>query len=597
MDRRTTVLSWVVVPGWVALVVGQGAWGQAFVNVSGGGGGGSGISYLENRNRPPTFADGDNTYILQTGSAAARDFDGDGWVDLVVSRFDDTPILYRNVADVSGPGGRKFVDVTASTGFGGGAGLAVNTHINGMAWGDVDNDGRPDLYATTYAGRNHLFMNKGNGQFVDEAESRGAALPLAAGLTHKGMSVSYGDYDRDGYLDIAVGWWSPTAVNDANAGFQLLRNRGAAGPGTYEVVTQSARVDTFRNPARNMAFTPRFADLDNDGWPDLAVASDFGTSELFWNNQDGTFTDGTEAAAVNAESSAMGSSFADFDRDGDQDWFVTSIFGSGNRLYRNRIIRPGQTGTPRSFSDATNPSGVWGGGLMNAGWGWGTSFFDYDMDGWQDVIATNGMALTAAEFGNDRTRLWRNTMGGTGLVGFAEVGVANNIIDTDNGKGLVVFDLDNDGAPDVFIVNNASTPILYRNTLAGTAKFLKLRLFGVTSNADAIGAVVTISDPLLGPDLVQELSGSSNYLGQNDLSLLFGLGQFAGTIDRISIRWPSGLVQEFTDVLPGVSYRVLEGNGLLLPVATVPEAGGSVGLLMVAGAGAVATRRRRRGRS
>lgn len=567
-ERRMRCACVVLAAGLVG-VSGGVVRGQAFTRATAT----SGISYVQNTSPPvgqllPTESD----YIITTGAAAARDYDGDGWVDLVVSRYDATPILYRNVADALVPGGRKFMDVTAGSGLdvGGAAG-----RINGLGWADVNNDGRVDLFATTKSNRHSLFINQGNGQFVDEAESRGVALPLN-GAVHGGMSPSFGDYDRDGYLDIAVGSWGMGNA-ESNSGFQLLRNRGAADPGKFDVVTMTTGFANL-TALRRWAFTPRFTDLDNDGWADIAMSSDFGNGRVFWNNQDGTFTVNEGEAGVGAETSAMGNTVGDFDRDGDLDWYVSSIAGS--RLYRNRTIRPGQVGTARTFSDASTLGAT---GVSSGGWGWGTSFLDYDLDGWQDLVGTNGMTYPFSSYDNDRTQLWRNT-GGAGTVGFTELGLTNGVNDIEDGKGLVVFDYDNDGAPDVFIVNNASGPVLYRNLLAGTNGYLKLRLFGVMSNADAVGAWVTVSDAQLGADLVQEVSASSNFLGQNDLSLLFGLGQLGGTIDRITIRWPSGFVQEFTNVTPGASYRVLEGYGVLLPMATVPEPGMILwGMLGVAG--------------
>jgi hypothetical protein len=546
------------VAAWVVSVTASAeAAGPAFTDVTAL----SGINYVQ-KVSPYLF-----TYEIQTGGAAARDFDGDGWTDLVVSRFDNAPILYRNVADASGPGGRRFVDVTA------GSGLGVNAGINGLGWADIDRDGRPDLYATSGSNRHFLFMNKGNGKFVEEAALRNADLTIANGI-HGGMSVSYGDYNRDGYADIAVGNWSQGADSQPNSSMQLLRNRGAAAPGHFDVTTYTSGIDIPAEPDfRRFAFTPRFADLDNDGWQDLAVSSDGGHAKLWWNNKDGTFTNGTQAANTGTESAAMGNTVADFDRDGDLDWVTTSI-GSigGNRLYRNRLIRPGTTGQARVFSDGTDLGPT---GIRQGGWGWGASFLDYDLDGWQDLIHTNGQTDDHIWY-NDRTRLFRN-VGATGAMGFDEVGIANNITDTLQGKGLLVFDYDNDGAPDVFIVNNGDQPILYRNNNAGTASFLKLILRGNLasldgSNPDAYGAIVTLSDAALGSDMMLEVSGSSNFLGQNDPALLFGLGAFTGTIDTITIRWPNGGVQYFHDVSPNLAYWADEGAAQLMEVgASVPE--------------------------
>lgn len=162
----------------------------------------SGIKYKQNeaylltKDTAPIYL-----YQTQTGAAAARDYDGDGWVDLVVSRYDAPPILYHNVSDPKAPGGRGFVDVTR------GSGLEINDKINGLCWGDIDNDGKPDLYASAQSGRYYLFINQGNGKFIEHAVERGADVALGPGQEHGGMSVSMGDYDRDGFLDVAVAHW------------------------------------------------------------------------------------------------------------------------------------------------------------------------------------------------------------------------------------------------------------------------------------------------------------------------------------------------------------------------------------------------------
>ena len=340
-----------------------------------------------------------------SGGAAAADYDNDGLVDLFVTRLDAPDILYRNV------GHGKFEDRTEA------AGLAeFDLRSNGALWSDIDNDGDQDLYVTTIADKRfYLFVNDGSGRFTEEGIERGAAI--ATDELHIGYSVATGDYDRDGWLDLHVTEWGSDSVvsNKVPSHARLLRNRGAEAPGYFTDVTASAGVqldnvesqalgDPDSNPMLSLAdgaglrgpfaFASAFADLDGDGWPDLAIASDFGQSRLFWNNRDGTFTDGSVAARIGTDRNGMGSTFGDYDADGDLDWFVTSIMDqaancekiliqdesarislgcrsddtTGNRLYRND--------GNRLFSDATDSAGV-----RDGGWGWGAVFLDYDNDG------------------------------------------------------------------------------------------------------------------------------------------------------------------------------------------------------------------------
>ena len=349
--------------------------------------------------------------------------------------------------------------------------------------------------------------------------------------------------------------------------FRLLRNRGAAAPGRFEDVTETAGVSiehivgTGKNRTTNgvFSFAPRFCDLDNDGWPDLVIASDFSTSRLFWNNGDGTFMDGTASAGVGTDENGMGSAVGDYDADGLLDWFVTSIYdpddacprcnwgASGNRLYRND--------GDRRFSHVTDAAGV-----RNGGWGWGTSFLDYDNDGDLDLIMTNGVDMAREDdgerpFRTDPMRLWRNDDGV-----FKDVSIPSGITDRQPGKGLLVFDYDNDGDLDVFVVNNPGVPVLYRNDTDGAHGWLRVKLVGTRSNRDGIGARVIVApdrfDPLRA--YLREVDGGSNYLGQNERVAHFGLGVVDAPVFRVMVIWPSGAIQELFDVEPNSLLVVVE---------------------------------------
>ena len=497
-----------------------------------------------------------SVHALMAGSAAAGDYDGDGWIDLVVTRFDGPPVLFRNV-------GGTFVDVSGEAGFGG-----ATYESNGAAFGDFDNDGDPDLYITAlHDMRHYLYINDGLGHFNEDAIARGAVIETTH--LHYGWSVAVGAYDRDGWLDLYVAEWNNPLVNTDNgipSHSRLLHNRGAAEPGHFEDVTVSAGVSIdevvgigrSRTTRGVFSFAPRFSDLDNDGWPDLAIAYDFSTSRLFWNNGDGTCTDGTASAGVGSDENGMGSAVGDYDGDGLLDWFVTSIYdpddacprcnwgASGNRLYRND--------GDRRFTHATDAVGV-----RDGGWGWGTSFFDYDNDTDLDLIMTNGVDMSREDdgerpFRTDPMRLWRNE----GAV-FHDVSVSSGITDTQPGKGLLVFDYDNDWDLDVCVVNNPGVPVLYRNDADATHGWLRVKLVGSASNRDGIGARVIVAPDRFDPmrAYLREIDGGSNYLGQSERVAHFGLGVVDAPVFRVLVIWPSGAIQEFFDVEPN-SLLVVE---------------------------------------
>jgi hypothetical protein len=473
-----------------------------------------------------------------TGGAAAGDFDNDGWVDLYITRHYAPDILYRN------NGNGTFSDVTATA-----FGNLPTRNTNGVGWGDIDNDGDLDLYASSVGQLQHfLYVNDGAGHFTEQAVARGAGVGDGSRTT-SGMSVSFGDYDNDGWLDLYVGEWR----NDESVPVQarLLRNLGAANPGHFEDTTNAAKVNmdltTGYGAYHSFAFTPRFADFDRDGRQDIAVASDFHTSRLFWNNGDGTFADGTAAMGVTLGNADMGFAVGDVNGDGLLDWFNTDIyiapgFVDGNRLFINN--------GDRTFTDATTAAGV-----RNAGYGWGTEMFDYDNDGDLDIIATNGFTDPPAP--SDRVRFFEND----GDAVFTEKAILLGITNIAQGRGLLTFDYDNDGDLDTFIANNHQAPVLYQNNGGNANDWLSIRTVGTTSNAEGVGAFITVTLDLDHPDetLVWEVTGSSSFLAQSEKLAHFGLGPNADTVDLIQIEWPaSGVVQQFTDIAPNQLLTIIE---------------------------------------
>jgi hypothetical protein len=497
----------------------------------------AGINHVQSTPAANTGLNG--TYFM-AGGVAAGDFDNDGLTDLVFTRLGDTDILYKNL------GNGTFSPMTAAAGF------TTATRTNGVVSGDIDNDGDLDLYMTGAAGlgRNFLYLNNGSGVFTDV--SAGNPASLMNGAPRNGQGASFADYDNDGYLDLVTAdWGTPTATSQA----RLLRNLGAANPGMFQDVTVAAGINVYRNTT-SFRYAPRFVDLDRDGHMDLTFASDFHTSQLFWNNGDGTFTDGTLPAGVGTDFNGMGTTFADYDGDGDLDWFITNItadpnipsgFGGWNRLYRNN--------GDRTFTDVTQQAGV-----RDSRWSWGTTFFDADNDSDFDLIATNG--FNGGGFDFDRTYFWQNDNGV-----FTDVSIASGITDTGQGRGLAHLDYDNDGDLDIVIINNEAAPILYRNDGGNAGDYLRIHVEGTDSNRDGIGAFIVVQPDLaqVHNQIVWEIDGGSSFLSQNEHTAHFGLGDSNGTVDLITIYWPSGLVQELYNVAVNRTITVIEGQPLALP--------------------------------
>jgi hypothetical protein len=403
--------------------------------------------------------------------------------------------------------------------------------------------------------RNQL-SETGTADFVEEAHIRNLALD--GGEPHFGFSIAVGDYDRDGWLDLYTTEWRPGgAPTEDTAHARLLRNLG---DGTYEDRTLAAAASMLmKNPAGMHAFAPAFVDLDEDGWPELTVVSDNGTSRLFWNAGDGTFIDGTPRAGVSLEKNGMGSTFGDYDGDGHLDWYVSAIFSpedspecgnlvcgkGGNRLYRSK--------GPRCFEELGRELNV-----HDGGWGWGAAFFDPDNDGDPDLVETNGFYVPHGPpgvfFVGEPLRFWRSRSE-LGDTSYDEAALEVGLHELGQGRGLVAFDYDRDGDEDLLVVDSGGPygtgTKLWRNESGSQNAWLAVELEGLAGNVQGIGARVELRREVAGPAQVRVIGVGSHFLGFGEARAHFGLGPYEGVVAELRVIWPSGA----QTVLTGVPAR------------------------------------------
>jgi hypothetical protein len=492
------------------------------------------------------------------------DYDGDGWLDILLVNGMNWPDhrgerstmkLYRNNRNGT------FTDVTAR------AGLAVEMYGMGVAIGDYDNDGFPDLLVTS-VGQNRLFHNTGKGAFVDVTEKAGLG-----GRSALSTSAMWFDFDRDGLLDLIVCnyvQWSPAhdvfcSVDGKRKSYctpeayhgetsWLFRNRGN---GTFEDVT--AKSGIFDSSSKSLGVA--LLDYDRDGWPDMLIANDTQPNKLYRNLRNGTF----EEVAVNAglafsedgkARAGMGIDAADFDNSGVEGIAITNFDNEMMALYRQL----GQGNALPAYRDIAEQTGI--GQASRASLGFGCVFLDIDLDGRLDLVAVNGHIDETVRriHGNVGYAQSPHLFLNGGKSGFRDIAaeVGGGFAAPKVARGLAYGDFDRDGDLDILITTNGGPAYLYRNDLANGNHGLRLRLTGTKSNRDAIGALVRVFDPD-GAQSRRVKSGSS-YLSQSELALTFGLGK-RDAAQRIVIEWPSGATQEFKNVRAG-SYQCTEGGTL-----------------------------------
>jgi len=490
------------------------------------------------------------------GGVAAGDYDRDGDVDLYVVRGDlGANLLYRN------DGGNRFVDVAAAAGVAETRPTGGAYRHSGPTFADIDGDGDLDLFIGGLEGDpNVLYSNNGDGTFSDVTAGSGLDT-IGASNT---ISAAFGDYDLDGDLDLMLAHWGtsrPLAMNggrgdteslwrnDSDAtGIRFSSVSEAVGVAPAVIAGVGGLVDFGADSLDyDYSFTPTFARMDDDAYPDLLVVSDFGNSRQFMNNG-GTgggfvFADVTDPTVI-IDRNGMGSAVGDIDNDGDLDWFVTAIFGAGETVGNRLYVNDGQG----VLEDLTVNAGV-----ADGGWGWAACFADFDLDGNLDIFHTNGWNNPNAvdDFENDRSRLFISQGNGT----FVEDSLALGMTDTQQGRGVVCADFDNDGDIDIFMTNRglANSGAFWENTGADNGnRSLTVKLVGAAPNTEAANARIYVTTG--GITQMREVLIGNNFTSQNPTEQIFGLGS-AAAADEVRIEWPDGGMETYSNVPAGrVSY-------------------------------------------
>ncbi|HEX4901046.1 MAG TPA: CRTAC1 family protein [Pyrinomonadaceae bacterium] len=469
--------------------------------------------------------------------------------------------LFRNDLVVGKDGSRtlKFTDVTEKSG------IRADGYGMGVAVGDINNDGWPDLYITNL-GRNQMYLNKGDGTFSEVTGKTGTDDPRWS------TSAAFFDYDRDGWLDLMVVNYanfsatnSPTCYAATSArdyctprvfrapGNRLFHNKG---DGTFEDVTVGTGVDKEFGHGLGVVT----ADFDGDGWTEIYIANDGDPNQLWINQKNGTFKNEAllAGAAVNRDGKAeagMGVDAGDFDGNGTEDIFVTHLMDETNTLYVNL--------GKALFEDRTREASLGMPGRRFTGFG--TAFFDYDNNGWLDLLVVNGAVQLLPELmrkGDPHplgqpNQLFQNDGRGKFVEVTDNVAVGFQLLEVS--RGAAFGDLDNDGDTDVLVTNNNGPARLFLNQVGSRNHWLGLRLISKNAGRYALGAQVEI---VISKNnfLWRRVRTDGSYLSANDPRVLVGLGG-AAAVETVRVRWPDGTVEEWKGIPVDQYITLQQGTG------------------------------------
>lgn len=492
------------------------------------------------------------------------DFDNDGLDDLFVvsgggslDLFDSQlapSILYRNLGDGRFERVKGFPE--------------LRVRGMGAAWGDYDNDGYLDLVVTSYD-RIYLFHNNGDGTFTDVTRKTG--LDRYRGFW---TGATWGDYNRDGYLDLYVcGYvkYKPGEHNDSSSTQFGLEVPFTLNPASYEpernLLFRNNRNSTFTEVAQQLgvsnpdgrSLSAIWHDFDGDGWPDLYVANDISENKLYLNKR-GTFVDAGRNAWVEEYRGSMGLAVGDFDRDGDDDLFISHWIAQGFALYQSLLTEQKGMNSPLHFTDVAANMGIGQPSLQKIGWG--TSFVDIDSDGWPDLVVANGSTferkdVTPRVLEPMPSFLFWNAKGSF----FHDLAPWNRSLSQPHvSRGLAIADYNNDGAMDIATVDQGEGVRLLRNDIP-QGNWIELRLHSRVPPTNAAlgfgdGATVTA---WVGGIPLRRTVGSASYLSQDSHHLHIGIGR-ATKVDRVEVRWLQGAKEVWTDLAPNMIWDITQGD-------------------------------------